>query len=306
MTQTRTVLIARHVGGPDVLEFFTEHTPAPGPGEVLVQVRAAGINPIDARRMTGEFGDRVPMTFGTEFAGVVRAVGRGVDDRRHGDAVLGSGGAFTHATHIVVPAGNLIAKPGSLSWEVAGSLAGAAQTAVGLLRHLGLPAGASLLVHGGAGGVGSITVQLAVRRGLTVVATASPANQDYLRELGATPVGYGPGLTARVTAVHPAPFDAAIDMAGTTEAVDTSLAVVGPEGPIVSIAGRPVDAPRVQPFRMRPDLDALREVVDGVADGALRWEVTRTYPFLNAVTAYTDIRTGHTRGKTVLTFPAGL
>ncbi|WP_051026928.1 NADP-dependent oxidoreductase [Nocardia higoensis] len=304
MTQTRTVLIARHFGGPEVLEFYTEHAPSPGPGEALVQVRAAGINPIDARRMTGEFHKDLPLTFGTEFAGTIQALGADTAPWEVGDAVLGFSGGFTHATHIVVPARNLVAKPDSLSWEIAGSLAGAAQTAATILRELALPASGSLLIHGGSGGVGSITVQLAVRRGLTVVATASAANQNYLRALGAIPVEYGPGLTARITAVHPTPFTASVDMIGNTEAIDASLALVHPDGTVATIAGRPVDSPRVRPILMERNREDLQEVVDGVADGTLHWEVSRSYPLLDAVSAYTDILSGHTRGKSVLTVPA--
>jgi len=306
MTQTRTVLIARHFGGPEVLEFHTEQAPAPGPGEVLVQVRAAGINPIDARRMTGEFGSNLPHSFGTEFAGTIQALGAGTAPWQVGDAVLGSGAGFTHATHIVVPAENLVAKPEAMSWETAGSLAGAGRTATAILRELAVPATGSLLIHGGSGGVGSITVQLAVRQGVTVVATASAANQDYLRGLGAIPVEYGPGLADRIAAVHPAPFTASIDMIGNSEATEASLALVEPEGAIATIAGRPVDSPRVQAIWVKRNPDDLRQLVDDVVDGTYRWEVSRSYPLLDAVTAYRDILSGHTRGKSVLTVPPQL
>lgn len=303
MTHTRTMLIARHFGGPEVLEFLSEPAPGPGPGEVLVQVRAAGVNPIDARRMTGEFGSALPQTFGTEFAGTIQAVGADTEPWQVGDAVLGSGAGVTHATHIVVPAEHLVAKPESLSWEIAGSLALAGQTAATVLRTVAVPAGGSLLIHGGAGGVGSITVQLAVGRGITVVATASAANQDYLRALGAIPVEYGPGLAERIVAVHSEPFTASIDMIGTSEATETSLALVEPDGVIVTIAGRPVDSPRVRAIRAERDRDDLQLLVDGVADGTYRWEISRSYPLLDAVTAYGDILSGHTRGKSVLTIP---
>lgn len=302
-THTRTVLIARHFGGPEVLEFLSEPAPGPGPGEVLVQVRAAGVNPIDTRRMTGEFGTDLPQTFGAEFAGTIQAVGADTAPWQVGDDVLGSGVGVTHATHIVVPARHLVAKPESLSWEIAGSLAAAGQTAATILRELAVPAGGSLLVHGGSGGVGSITVQLAVGQGATVVATASAANQDYLRALGAIPVEYGPGLADRIAAVHPEPFTASIDMIGNREATETSLALVAPEGAIVTIAGRQVDSPRVRVMRGQRSREDLQRLVDGVTGGTLRWEVSRSYPLLDAVTAYRDMLSGHTRGKSVLTIP---
>lgn len=152
MNNLNTVLTAQRHGGPEVLEFLSQPIPQPAAGEVLIKVQAAGINPIDARRMTGEFGQVLPQHFGTEFAGIVQQVGEGVSSWRAGDEVLGSGAGFTHARYILVPAANLVAKPASLSWEVAGSLAGASQTASTILRELALTAPASLLIHGGAGG----------------------------------------------------------------------------------------------------------------------------------------------------------
>lgn len=302
MTNVTTVLTAQRHGGPEVLEFLTQPTPRPAQGEVLIKVRAAGINPIDARRMTGEFGQVLPQHFGTEFAGVIEQLGEGVSGWQVGDEVLGSGAGFTHASYILVPAANLVAKPASLSWEVAGSLAGVSQTASTILRELALSAPASLLIHGGAGGVGSIAIQLAKQQGLTVVATASAANQDYLRELGAIAVVYGEGLIERIRAVHPEPFDAAVDMAGTAEAIEASLQLVKAHGHIGTIAGKPVNSPRVQPMWVKRNPADLRRVAEGVADGSLSWVVSRTYPFTEARAAYGDILDGHTRGKSVLLF----
>lgn len=191
-----TILLAQSYGPSEVLE-FSEQTLAPlASGMARIQVKASGINPIDARRMTGEFKHSgLPQTFRTEFAGVIVEVSDN-STWKAGDEVLGSGGAFTHATIIDVPLENLIKKPTNIEWDVAGTLAGVSQTTMTILDEMG-PA-QSLLIHGGSGGVGSVLIQLAVSRGIDVVATASAKNQDYIRNLGAISVVYGEGLTERL------------------------------------------------------------------------------------------------------------
>lgn len=297
-----TILFAKTYGPADVLEFATVELPALPAGTARIRVQAAGINPIDARRMTGEFRHApLPQTFGTEFAGEIIEINAPGNTRwKVGDAVLGSGGAFTHATVIDVPVANLVAKPADMAWDVAGTLAGVAQTAMTILDEMGPVK--SLLVHGASGGVGSITVQLARERGIDVVATASERNQDYVRSLGATPVVYGPGLTERLRAVHPQPFDASIDMSGTEDATQASLATVQPGGFMGSIAGRPLSSPKIKAVWQKRNPAKLQTVVDGIAAGRLGWVVSKAYPFAEARAAYAAILEGHNRGKTVLTF----
>ena len=296
-----TILIARTYGQPEVLEFFEQDLPGLAAGMARIEVKAAGINPIDARRMTGEFRHApMPQGFGTEFAGVIVDLPPGTKGWVVGDEVLGSGAGFTHATVIDVPLANLVARPANLDWSVAGTLAGVAQTAMTILGDVN--GARSLLIHGGSGGVGSIAIQIARSRGIDVVATASSRNQDYIAELGATPVEYGPGLIERLEAVRPTPFDAAIDMSGKDEATQASLARVKPGGLIGSIAGVPASSDRVQALWTKRNPANLKTVVDGVAEGRFRWEVSKTYPFAEAATAYRAILDGHTRGKTALTF----
>ncbi|QNP49226.1 NADP-dependent oxidoreductase [Diaphorobacter aerolatus] len=297
-----TVMIAKTYGQADVLEFLSVELPPLAVGMARIQVRAAGINPIDARRMTGEFRHAaLPQTFGTEFAGEILEINMPENAKWSvGDAVLGSGGAFTHASVIDVPVGNLVAKPPAMSWEVAGSLAGVAQTAMTILNEVGKVR--SLLVHGASGGVGSITVQLARERGMTVVATASASNQDYLRSLGAVPVVYGAGLTERLKAAHPQPFDASIDMSGTEEATQASLATVVSGGFMGSIAGRKLSSPLIKAVWVQRNPANLQHVADGVAAGRFSWTVSKTYPFAQARAAYLAILEGHSRGKTALMF----
>ncbi|WP_260600153.1 NADP-dependent oxidoreductase [Sphingomonas endolithica] len=296
-----TALTARRYGRPDVLEYVTFDMPDLGRDTARIEVKAAGINPVDARRMTGElrFGE-LPLFFGTEYAGTIVALNADDGEWTVGDEALGAGGDFTHATIIDVPIANLVRRPPSLSWEVAGSLAGAAQTALTILEELGPVS--SLLVHGGAGGVGSITIQLAREQGIAVVATGSDANQSYLRSLGAIPVVYGPGLVERLGKAHAGLFDASIDMAGSQEATEASLARVKPDGVIGSITATRPTSPRVIPIMRRRDPTLVERVATGIASSALRWEISATHDFKDARAAYEAILGRHVRGKSVLTF----
>lgn len=295
------ILVASEYGQSHVLEFIERTLPALAEGMARIEVKAAGINPIDARRMTGEFKHAdLPQSFGTEYAGVIVEINTTQPHWKVGDAVLGSGYAFTHATVIDVPIANLVHKPENLDWLTAGSLAGAAQTAMTILDEIGPTQ--SLLIHGASGGVGSITVQLAKERGINVVATASEKNQNYLAKLGATPVVYGAGLTERLKAIHPTPFDASIDMSGNEDATQASLASVKKGGFMGTIAGRKLSSASIHAVWVKRNLHNLQYVVDRVANGSFLWEVSRSYPFEQATQAYDDILNGHTRGKSVLTF----
>lgn len=295
------ILTAREYGPASVLDFVENDLPGLAAGMARIEVRAAGVNPIDARRMTGEFRHSpLPQTFGTEFAGVIVDLAPGTEGWSVGDEVLGSGATYTHATVIDVPVANLIARPVNVDWSVAGSLAGAAQTAMTIIEEIGPVS--SLLIHGASGGVGSITVQIAKERGIDVVATASESNQAYLKSLGAEPVPYGPGLIDRLEAIHPDPFDASVDMISNEEATQASLAPVKPEGMLRSIAARPVSSPRVQAIWVKRNPDNLARVVQGVADGRYQWEVSAEFPFAHAQQAYDSILKGHTRGKSTLVF----
>lgn len=296
-----TILLAHAYGQSDVLDLETHTLPALASGMARIQVKTAGINPIDARRMTGEFKHAdLPQTFGTEYAGVILELNGSQSTWQIGDEVLGSGGAFTHASVIDVPIANLVKKPSNIAWAVAGTIAGAAQTAMTILDEMG-PA-QSLLLHGGSGGVGSVLIQIAVDRGINVVATASEKNQDYIRKLGATPVIYGEGLIERIKQVHPTAFDVSIDMIGNEDATQASLQLVKANGFKGTIAGRKLSSNQIQPIWVKRNVQNLQHVVDGVADGRFQWAVSREYPFVQAQQAYADILEGHTKGKSVLVF----
>ena len=295
------VLIAKAYGPASVLEFASRELPPLQPGVARIRVSAAGVNPIDARRMTGKFrSSALPQLFGTEFAGTVIQVNPGEKGWKLGDEALGSGQGFTHATVIDVPFENLVRRPRNMDWAVAGSIAGAAQTATTVLDELGPMK--SLLIHGASGGVGSIAIQLARERGITVVATASARNQDYLRTLGANAVEYGPGLIGRLEQAHPEPFDASVDMIGSEDATQASLARVKPEGTLGTIAGRNLSSARIKPMWVKRSRANLEHVVKAIAEGRMVWEVSARHSFARAADAYAGVLDGHTRGKSVLTF----
>lgn len=295
------VLLGKDYGTAESVLQFHPHSLSPlQSGFARIKVKAAGINPIDARRMTGEFRHAaLPQTFGTEFAGEILEI-NGSSKFEVNDAVLGSGGSFTHATVIDVPIGNLVAKPSNMSWEVAGSVAGVSQTAMTIINEIG-PVN-SLLIHGGSGGVGSITIQLAKEKGITVVATASEKNQDYLKSLGAIPVTYGSGLTERIEAAYPEKLDASVDMIGNEEATQASLATVKTGGQMRTIAGRQLSTSKIQPLWVKRDVNNLEHVVNGIAEGKHHWEIDTVFPFKEAVSAYSQILEGHNKGKVVLVF----
>ena len=201
-------------GGPDVLRPMEIATPEAGPGEVRVRVRAAGVQPFDLAVREGWTPPGTPEGFprvpGNEFAGTVDQAGDGVADFRPGDEVMGNCRLNAYAEYVVVPAAAVTAKPASMPWEVAGAFPAAVMTPHIALEEMGVGAGDTLLVHAAAGGVGAVAVQLARIAGATVVGTASEANHDYLRSLGAIPVAYGDGLEERIRDAAPGGVDAAL------------------------------------------------------------------------------------------------
>lgn len=190
----------REFGPPEVLTLTEVETPPAGPGEVRVRVKVAGVQPADCAVRGGWTPPgatlKLPQIPGNEFAGTIDQVGNRVPGLEVGDEVLGFRVLECYAEYVVVPASQIVKKPTSLPWEVAGGLTGAGQTAHIALEQLGFGAGDTVLIHAAAGAVGTLAVQLARLRG--ALGTASPTNHDYLRELGAEPVAYGEGLVDRV------------------------------------------------------------------------------------------------------------
>ncbi|MDM2399404.1 NADP-dependent oxidoreductase [Mycobacteroides abscessus] len=307
MTQA---IVATSYGGADVLEFRDITTPGPGPGQVLINVKAAGVNPIDWKLYSGAFGtdpDKLPMRLGLEISGTIAAVGAGVDGLVPGDDVIAAGQIGGYATRVIAAADQVFKKPASLSFNEAAGFLLTGQTAVHLLEATNVTEGDTVLIHGAAGGVGLLATQLAKARGATVIATASAARHDQLRGYGALPVEYGPGLQERVSAIGP--VDAALDLVGTDEAADVSLALVADKGRIATIAGFGRAAsdgfkalgggPGADPgTEIR--LAARPELIRLAGNGELKVTVDRTYPLSDARQAHEYGQTGHARGKIVL------
>lgn len=309
-------VVASAYGGPEVLSVIDVDVPEPGPGQVRIAVRAAGVNPFDHKMYSGAFGAdpaKLPMRLGAEAAGVVTAVGADATGPagpvRVGDEVIAYRAPGAYAAEVVVAASAVVPKPAGLSWEQAGGLMVAGATAVHVLAAIGLGKGDTVLIHGAAGGVGLVAVQLAVAGGATVVATASPAKHELLRELGAVPVAYGPGLADRVRAAAPEGIRAAADLVGTDEAVDVSVELVTDRSRIATIAGfqRGVQAgikllgggPGADPGTEIREAARLR-LTEAVTAGRLRILIASRHPLREAAAAHRESEAGHTTGKIVL------
>ncbi|HET6858856.1 MAG TPA: NADP-dependent oxidoreductase [Streptomyces sp.] len=291
-------------GGPEVLRFTEADEPHAGPGQVRVKVRAAGVNPIDYKIRRGwmeqAFPTPLPAIPGSELAGVVDEVGEGVTGHAVGDEVFGWSDTGAYAEYALASA--VARKPAELSWEDAVALPVASETAQRVLDLLGVDEGETLLLHGAAGVVGSVGVQLAVARGVTVVGTASPANHDYLRVLGAIPVAYGDGLAERVRAVAPQGVDAVFDAAG-RGALPASIELRGgTTDRIVTIADTAAAELGVTFSAGGTDRsqDQLAEHAQQAAEGGLRLTVADALPLAQAAKAQELSESGHARGKLVL------
>jgi NADPH:quinone reductase-like Zn-dependent oxidoreductase len=295
-------------GGIDVLELRTVPRPTPQQGEVLVQLRAAGINPGEAKIREGAFKDRWPSTFpsgqGSDFAGTVTAIGPGVTGLSPGDAVFGYlDTRSSQAEYVVAPAHQIAPKPPSLAWEVAGALGVVGRTAAAATRALAVTQGETVAVSAAAGGVGSLAVQLLARTGATVLGIASPANHAWLTAHGIHAIPHGPDLPRRLAAASP------------TGRIDAFLDLFGPPYVEQAIQGLGIPPTRVNTIidfetaarlhartegSAAAGIDELRELATLLAQGKLELPIARTYPLAQVRDAYRDLESGHTAGKIVL------
>jgi NADPH:quinone reductase-like Zn-dependent oxidoreductase len=289
-------------GGPEVLRITDVPEPHAGPGEIRIRVKAASINPIDWKTRSGAYAsgpltERV--TLGSDGAGVVDEVGDGVTDVAVGDEVFGIGNGTQAEYAILVGWGR---KPASMSWAEAGALGVAVETAARCLDAVDVRDGSTVLIDGAAGGVGSATVQLAVARGATVIGTASTANHDFLRSLGAVPTTYGEGLAERVAELAPQGVDAAIDTVG-KGSVPELIAIVGDASRVVSIAdrqARELGAKLSSGMGGEPRATyALGLVAKLYEEGRFTVPVAETFGLDAADRAHELSERGHVRGKLV-------
>jgi len=291
----------REYGGPEVLTIGDAPEVHAGAGQVRVAVRASSVNPIDWKLRAGYMAGGKPLAgtgyLGYDAAGVVDEVGEGVTDVAVGDDVFGLG-SNTNAEFALLEA--YAKKPASVDWAVAAAAGVAGETAIRALDLVGVGTGSSLLIDGGAGGVGAAAVQIAIARGATVIATAGEGNQDYLREIRATPVLYGEGMVERVRAIAPDGVDAVFDVVGKTPVQDL-VSLVPEPSQVVTIAQFDLGDSGVQLTTGRSvrAKESLAEIADLLQHSKLVIKI-QTFPFARAAEAHEISQHGHLRGKLVL------
>jgi NADPH:quinone reductase-like Zn-dependent oxidoreductase len=293
-------------GGIDVLKVVDVPKPAPGPGQVLVQVKAAGINPGEAKIRIGLLHARWPATFpsgqGSDLAGIVAGTGPGVTGFAAGDEVIGyTDNRASQAEYVVVGEHNLTARPAGVPWEVAGALNVVGATAFAAVRAVALTEGDTVVVSSAAGGVGSLAVQLARRAGAAVIGLASPANHEWLAGHGVIPVAYGSGVAGRIRQAA-GKVDAFIDTFGAGY-VQIALELGVEPSRIDTI----VDFDAVAKYGVKAEGNAvgagastLAELAGLIADGQLELPIAATFPLSQVQDAYRRLATGHILGKIVL------
>ncbi|MFD0585558.1 NADP-dependent oxidoreductase [Dactylosporangium darangshiense] len=285
-------------GPPDVLTLHELPEPQAGPGQVRVRVRTAGVQPFDAGLRRGWVPPYAAVTLpqipGNEFAGVVD---QGTPEVPVGTEVLGFSVFNAYAEYIVVPADQVTPKPPEVPWEVAGGFTAGWQTARLALSAIGVGPGDTVLINAAAGATGTAGVQLAGLLGASVIGTASEANQDYVRSLGAIPVVYGEGLAGRVRALAPQGITAAIDGAG-GDALAASLELVEDRKRIITLVAHDrIEELGLGSIQGRRSAEALAELIGLYAAGRTSWHVRRVYPLAEAAEAHREIETGHGRGR---------
>ena len=305
----KTTVTMTQFGDPDVLRLKEAPVEPPRAHEVEVEVRAIGVNPADAKMRAGFFGGEAPLPLGLEAAGVVKAVGDDVSTIQVGDEVIVFRAPGAYTSTLVVPETALVAKPASLPWEQAAGLSVVGTTAVHALEATNVGDGDVVLVHGAAGGVGQIVLQLAALRGARVIGTSSAANADLVRELGAVHVAYGDGLRERVEAAAPGGVDVALDLVGTPEALQVSLDCVADRNRIATIVPSAAAAeagirrlgggPGAEPGTEIRDA-ARAEIARLAGEGLVRVRVAKAFPLAEVAEAHRLIEGGHVGGKVIL------
>jgi NADPH:quinone reductase-like Zn-dependent oxidoreductase len=301
-------------GGVDVLHVAEVDRPVPGPGQVLVRVKAAGINPGEAKIRSGALAQMWPATFpsgeGSDLAGVVDEVGAGggpgggrASGFAVGDEVLGwTDNRASHAELVVVEAAHLVPKPAGVSWEAVGALFVVGATAYAMVRAVSAGEGDTVVVSGAAGGVGSIAVQLSRNAGATVIGLASEAHHGWLASHGVIPVTYGEGVADRIRAASGGRVDAFLDTFG-GDYVELALELgVRPDriDTIANFAAREKYGVKTDGSAAGGTPDVLAELVGLIDKGQLEIPIAAVYPLTEVQAAYRELEQGHTLGKIVL------
>lgn len=308
-------IVYTEIGSPDVLQLVDIPDPVAGPGEAVVRIEAAGVNPLDAKRRSGSRPTppiTEPRRIGLDGAGVIDSLGEGVTGFAVGDRVATRDTEGTYATHLVVPAERLVPLPDAVTAAEAASLPIPVGTAYQCMRSLEVGEGDVLLLHAGSGAVGQAAIQFATAWGAKVVATGSPSRHEQLRELGAVPVAYGDGLVDRVRDAVEGQITVALDCAGTDEAIEASLALVADRGRIATI----VRGPDAASFGIRafsggsPEpltaqqlawrAEAIGVAADLIAAGDFQIELGPELPLSEAAQAHRLIEAHEADGKITL------
>jgi NADPH:quinone reductase-like Zn-dependent oxidoreductase len=294
-------------GDVDVLQVVEVERPVAGPGQVVVRVKAAGINPGEAAVRRGLLHERWPATFpsgqGSDLAGVIEEVGDGVTDLAVGDEVIGfTHDRSSHAELVLVDGEHVVPRPSGVPWEVAGALFITGTTAWAAVRAVALEKGDTVVVSGAAGGVGSIAVQLAADSGAHVIGLASAPHHDWLRDHGVIPVEYGDGVDARIRAESDGPIDAFVDTFGVGY-VDLAISLGVPPDRIDTL----IDMTAAEKYGVHTDgntaggrADVLAELAELIDRGRLDVPIARTYALDDVRDAFRELERRHTLGKIVL------
>ena len=288
-------------GGPEVLEIVDLPDPHPGPGEVRIAVRGAGVNASDWKKRQGLMDPELPQTLGYEAAGIVDELGAGVTDVAVGDPVFGAS-PYGAAQAELAALSSYSPIPASLDFDAAAALPAAVETAARALDQLGVESGSTVFINGASGSVGSAAVQLAVARGARVIGTGSPSTHDLLRSLGAEPVAYGPGMTERVRALAPDGVGLALDVAGSGVLPELIELAGGPEHvvTIADFAGAEEYGVRFSRGDSGRAVYALAQIGDLIESGRFSLLVGQTFPLTDIAEAHRVGEEGLVRGKLVL------
>ncbi len=294
-------------GGIEVLQVVEVDRPTPGPGKVLVRVKAAGINPGEASIRKGLFADRWPSTFpsgqGSDLAGIVEELGPGVANVAMGDEIIGfSNDRSSQADFVVIESGNLVPRPRNVAWEQAGALFVAGTTAYAAVRSVALSAGDTVVVSGAAGGVGSIAVQLARNAGAKVIGLAGDPNHRWLAGHGVIPVSYGDGVEDRIRAASAGKVDAFVDTfgGGYVELALKLGVALNRIDTIIDFAAAAKYGVKTEGNHEAATADVLAQLAGLLASGRLEIPIAKIYPLTQVRDAYRDLEQRHTRGKIVL------
>lgn len=289
-------------GGTEGQQLAEREAPAPGPGEIAVEVRAAGVNPADAKRREGAFGTKgvLPVAMGLEASGVVTAIGDGVEGFAVGDEVLGepARGLGAFAEHTVLTATQSVVKPEEISFEVAATIPVAGTAAYDLTHQVEIEAGQTLLVLGAGGGVGRMVLQVAKVHEFTTIGVASQSKRELVESAGATFVASGAGVVDRVAAVAPDGVDLLADLVG-GEALRELAPLAKHPSAIVSAADGDTAGELGGAGRERSE-GVLAKITDVVRYGLVDPNITATYPLERAAEAMAAVESGHRTGKVVI------